>query len=151
MRARDPDGAEDVLFRMAASGQAPDIHAYTILLRAYVPFFLFTTPFHSIASVDTRHCPTRSRVLVRLPFFLMWCSIVQCSPIARVLVFGSGFMTGGVKGHGRGRWIDTYIRTCAYPSLLVPSYLSYLPTCPPTHLLNYSPTYPITATPNSAT
>lgn len=36
MRARDPEGAEDVLFRMAASGQAPDIHAYTILLRAYV-------------------------------------------------------------------------------------------------------------------
>ncbi len=36
MRARDPEGAEDVLFRMAASGQAPDIHAYTILLRACV-------------------------------------------------------------------------------------------------------------------
>lgn len=36
MRARDPEGAEDVLFRMAASGQAPDIHAYTILLRSCV-------------------------------------------------------------------------------------------------------------------
>ncbi|EWM23848.1 Tetratricopeptide-like helical, partial [Nannochloropsis gaditana] len=33
--SRDPEGAEDVLFRMAAAGVAPDVHAYTMLLRAY--------------------------------------------------------------------------------------------------------------------
>jgi len=35
MKRKDTEGAEDVLFRMAAAGETPDVHAYTILMRAY--------------------------------------------------------------------------------------------------------------------
>ena len=44
MKAKDPDGAEDVLFRLAGAGETPDIHAYTILLRSYSKVSLTTHP-----------------------------------------------------------------------------------------------------------
>lgn len=36
LTARDPQGGEDVLFRMASQGVAPDREAYTVLLKTYV-------------------------------------------------------------------------------------------------------------------